>query len=251
MFFFEHHGVDEKESFLFSHLTDYSFPLHFHRAYEFIYVIDGELSVSIDKNEYTLRKNDAAFIFPNQIHEFKTIDHSKITIVIFSPELVGHFYMNYKGVVPENNVFSMAAFPDLDLFNSIYKKKSFLYDLCSRLESSTPFVPVEKSTRMRVLYKILLYVDENYMNDCTLKTVAQSLQYDYAYLSKLFFQTTNMTFTDYLNRYRILQACYRLKNNQESIYEVALNCGYTNLRSFNRNFRRIMNQSPREYREVV
>ncbi len=250
MVFFEHHGVEEKESFQSFKLVNQTFPLHFHRAYELIIVNEGELQVSIDQKEYVMYKNDIAFIFNNQMHELKAMDHSNISIVIFSPELIGHFFMNYRGYVPENNIIHLSKVPNLDTLDSIYRQKSFLYDLCGRLVDNTKFLPVEHSTKTKVLHKILLYVDRNYSEDCTLKVIAKQLQYDYAYLSKLFVQMTNMSFTEYLNHFRTSQACYQLKNSQQSISEIAMNCGYNNLRSFNRNFKSITSYSPRKFREL-
>ncbi|WP_138420541.1 helix-turn-helix transcriptional regulator [Aquibacillus sediminis] len=248
MVFFEHHGVEEKESFHYSTLTNFNFPLHFHRAYEIIFVNEGNLSVTIDQKEYILHKNDAVFIFHNQLHEFKTIDHSTITIIIFSPELIGDFFMHYKGYIPDNNVFPLSDVPNLSKLDSIFKQKSFLYDCCSMLVDHSKFTPVTYSTKTKVLHQMLLFVDKHYMYDCTLKAIANQLQYDYAYLSKLFVQMTNMTFTAYLNHYRISQACYFLKNSQQSIGEIAINCGYNNLRSFHRNFKKITKYSPQAYR---
>ncbi|RKQ31338.1 helix-turn-helix transcriptional regulator [Oceanobacillus halophilus] len=250
MAFFEHHGVEEKESFQYLTLVNRSFPLHFHRAYELIIVNEGELLVTIDQKEYVLHKNDLAFVFTNQMHEFKTINHSNITVIIFSPELIGHFFMNYKGVIPKDNVLHLSQAPNLEKLNSIYMQKGFLYSICGVLQDHTSFIPVKHSTKTKVLHQILLFVDNHYTSDCTLKLVAKHLQYDYAYLSKLFVQMTNMTFTEYLNHYRISQACYLLKNSQQSIYEIAMNCGYNNLRSFNRNFKRMINYSPKQYREL-
>ncbi|MBD8067632.1 AraC family transcriptional regulator [Bacillus sp. PS06] len=250
MFFFEHHGVEEKESFQTFKSVNQTFPLHFHRAYELIFVNEGELIVTIDHKEYIMHQNDIAFIFNNQMHEFKTLNQSDITIVIFSPELIGHFFMKYKGYVPENNVIHINDIPNLTILDSIYRQKSFLYDICGRLVDHTSFIPVEHSSKTKVLHKILLYVDQNYSEDCTLKVISKQLQYDYAYLSKLFIQMANMSFTEYLNHYRISQACYLLKNSQQSISEIALNCGYNNLRSFNRNFKRVTNHSPSGFREL-
>jgi YesN/AraC family two-component response regulator len=247
--FFEPHGVEANDSFRTTRLCNFTFPLHFHHAYELIIVNDGELLVTIDQKEYQLHKNDAAFVFNNQMHEFKTMEHSDISIVIFSPEIIGHFFMKYKGYVPVNNVIHLSHVPDFATLDSIYRRKGFLYDICGSLVDQTEFTPVEYSTKTKVLHKILLYVDSQYSTDCTLKVIAKHLQYDYAYLSKLFVHMTNMTFTEYLNHYRTSQACYLLKNSEQSISEIAINCGYTNLRSFNRNFKRITNYSPRKYRE--
>lgn len=250
MVLFEKHGMDEKEQFHFFTLKNYHFPLHFHRAYELIYVNSGQLTAAIDQKEYVLEKNDLAFIFNNQMHEFKTSSISDITVILFSPELIGDFFMNFKGVIPENNVLHLHKEIELEKLNSTYAEKSFLYSLCADLVNRTSFVPIIESSQIRVLYKILLYVEKNYSYECTLKAVAKHLQYDYAYLSKLFVKMMSMSFTDYLNHYRISQACYLLKNLHHTIGEIAVDCGYNNLRTFHRNFRRITGQSPKEYRAM-
>lgn len=248
MVFFEKHGVDENELFRFFPLQNYHFPLHFHRAYELIYINEGQLLVSIDQKEYLLSKSDLAFIFSNQLHEFVSLEYSEITVILFSPELIGDFYMNYKGFIPNDNILHLNGKLELHKLNTIYSQKSFLYAICADLISQKSFIPVKQSPQTKVLYKILLYVEQNYSADCTLKAVAKHLQYDYPYMSKLFVQLMNMTFTDYLNHYRISQACYLLKNFHQSVSEVAFNCGYNNLRTFHRNFKKITGQSPKEYR---
>ncbi|OPJ65259.1 helix-turn-helix transcriptional regulator [Clostridium oryzae] len=248
MVFFEKHGVDEKEFFRFFPLKNYHFPLHFHRAYELIFVNDGQISVSIDQKEYLMQKNEFAFIFNNQLHEFRTIDYSEITIILFSPELIGDFFMKFKGFIPSDNVLHFEEKLDLKKLKSIYSQKSFIYGICDNLINHTSFAPIKQSSQTKALYKILLYVEKHYSVDCTLKTVAKHLQYDYPYLSRLFVQLMNMSFTDYLNNYRISQACYLLKNTNQSIDEIADNCGYNNLRTFHRNFRKITGHSPKEYR---
>lgn len=247
--FFEKHGMEE-QLFSFFTLKNYHFQLHFHRAYELIFVNDGQLCVTIDKKEYLLKKNDLAFIFNNQMHEFKTIDYSEITIILFSPELIGDFFMKFKDFIPDDNVLHFDGKLDLKKLDSIYSQKSFLYAVCAELINHTSFAAIKKSSQTKTLYKVLLYVEKNYTDDCTLKTVAKDLQYDYYYLSKIFTKLMNMNFTDYLNQYRISQACYLLKNTNQSIDEVAINCGYDSLRTFHRNFRKINSCSPKEYRRL-
>lgn len=251
MAFFEHHGIDENEIFHVSHLQNFDFPLHFHHAYELIIVNEGQLSVTIDQKEYMMNKNDVAFVFNNQMHGFQSIKQSDISIVIFSPEIIGHFFLNYKGVVPENNVLHCENLPDLTKLDTIYRQKGFLYQLCGQLVEETEFLPVEYSSKTKVLHKILFYVDNNYSKECTLKKIAKELQYDYAYISKLFVQMMQMTFTEYLNHYRVSQACYLLRNSPQSITEIAFNCGYDNLRTFNRNFKKVTKQSPSAYRDLA
>ena len=48
MIIFEKHGLENEEFFRAFPFTICEFPQHFHRAFELIFVIKGEISVSID-----------------------------------------------------------------------------------------------------------------------------------------------------------------------------------------------------------
>lgn len=246
--FFEKHGMNEKDFFIYFSLKNYSFPLHFHRAYEIIYVHKGTLTVNIERREYHLKEKDLVFVFNNQIHEFKSVNDSEISIIIFSPELLSDFYGEYKNLIPNSNLMhwqTPLCIKDLD---TRYRKKSFLYAVCDELVRTKIFKPINRTVQAKVVYKMLIYVEENYAGLCTLKKLALDLRYDYPYLSKLFVKQMNMNFSDYVNQYRISQACYQLKNSDYPIGEIAFTCGYQNLRTFHRNFHKILHMTPKEYR---
>ncbi|CAM3782606.1 helix-turn-helix transcriptional regulator [Alkalicoccus chagannorensis] len=250
MIFFEHHGMEESEYFQVFPLRYTHFPLHLHRAYEIIFVREGTADVLVDQKEYEVSPGEAVFVFPHQLHAITTSPEAAVTIVLFSPELIGHFYMNYKGVVPEQNKVSFRRLPGPDEQDAVYAQKAFLYDLCSTLVQETGFTEVKYSPKTRTIHRMLLFVDAHFHETCTLQAAAEELQYDYAYLSKLFLQMTNMTFTQYLNHYRISQACYQLKNTEQPVGDIAAACGYQNLRSFHRNFHRMMHVPPGKYRDL-
>ena len=203
MVFFENHGMSHDESFQVSELTDFSFPPHFHRAYELIYVKKGELYVRIDKKEYTLEEQDLVFIFPSQFHEFRSNGHSDILIIIFAPELIGDFYNEYKSRIPQNNLLHVAELAS-DKLTSVYRQKSFLYQICSQLTEQTSFQDVQNAKHSKIVYQILLYIEKNYRHECSLRGASKTIGYDYVYLSKLFSRLMKMSFTEYLNRYRML-----------------------------------------------
>lgn len=251
MYFFEKHGLEEKQTFKYSVLENNSFPLHFHRAYEIIIVESGEMEIKIEETKYTLKKGEAVFIFPNQLHELVTVEQSICKLIIFSPEMVGQFYSSYKRSIPRNNKLSIQQDLDETIFETVYAQKSVLYMLCDRLIKSTDFDGITLSSKRKIIQNILLYVDTHYSENCTLKLVSHTLQYDYAYLSKLFYRYTGLTFTEYLNRYRITQAIYYLENSEYSMKEIANVCGYNNLRTFNRNFRHYKESSPSDYRKKL
>ncbi|MEM7179758.1 MAG: helix-turn-helix domain-containing protein [Spirochaetota bacterium] len=57
-------------------------------------------------------------------------------------------------------------------------------------------------------------------------------------------------FNDFLNRYRIAEACKLLQENVElPVIHIAMDVGYKSLPHFNRAFKQIMNQTPTQYRK--
>jgi hypothetical protein len=67
-------------------------------------------------------------------------------------------------------------------------------------------------------------------------------------VTRLFARQTGMHMFEYLNRVRIQKSCLLLKRSSMSIVEIAFAVGCNNLSHFNRYFRRIMEMSPRAYR---
>ncbi|WP_373765818.1 helix-turn-helix domain-containing protein [Jeotgalibaca porci] len=44
------------------------------------------------------------------------------------------------------------------------------------------------------------------------------------------------------------QACYQLRGTQKNISEIAMDCGYQSMRTFNRNFQNIIACTPLQFR---
>ena len=49
--------------------------------------------------------------------------------------------------------------------------------------------------------------------------------------------------------YRINESVYILKNTNKKIIDIALDCGFNSLRTFNRNFKEVYGMTPNEYRK--
>lgn len=248
MFFYEGTEFMQEEYFRAFPLTDPEFPMHFHRSYELIHVLDGEMNIFVDDKGYELRSGDLAFLFPDQLHSMQKKDTAQITIIQFSPELIGHFSTRYQKQVPADPILKGLFYPaDMLRFENVYEKKAFLYQLCAKLTQHTSFCP--KASRENPLFLLLSYISQNYQHDCSLSLAAKELGYDYAYLSRMFRKKTGTTFTEYLNQFRVSQAAYLLSSTSESISSVAFLCGYDTIRSFNRNFRALTGTTPQKYRE--
>ncbi len=92
------------------------------------------------------------------------------------------------------------------------------------------------------------HVRERCADPLTLAGVAARYGMNPSYFSRLFHRHAGMPLVEFINRARIQRSCLLLKHSDASIVEVAIAVGYNNLSHFNRQFRRAMGVSPREYR---
>ena len=91
-------------------------------------------------------------------------------------------------------------------------------------------------------------IEEEYMNNISLKSLAERLHYNPAYLGRLFRAETGNSFRDELNAYRVRQAAQLLRSSDISIYEVVERVGYHDINYFHRIFLKTYGMSPGKYK---
>jgi AraC-like DNA-binding protein len=64
----------------------------------------------------------------------------------------------------------------------------------------------------------------------------------------MFKKATGLNFTDYVSRIRVEKAKNLLLNRNLRVSEIAYEVGFQSLTHFNRVFKKVMGQSPTEYR---
>lgn len=134
----------------------------------------------------------------------------------------------------------------LDQPENVYELKGIIYSLLGdfcRSNREWSNSAIEKN----IVYQLIMYIEENFKDSCSLKDAAKKLKYDYSYISKEFLRITGITFVEYLNNCRINHACYLLENSDLPITQIAFECGYSTLRTFNRNFLKYTNTTPIKY----
>lgn len=234
---------------------DWSFPLHSHRGFELIMVTEGEMEIAVDKHCYVLKENEAVLVFPNQIHSLKNIHKSADIFCTFSKDLVNHFSKTRQNYLPKDNFFKVdpqwaQLLRQLHAEDSIYMIKSILYRLVAEFDKHAEYVELQGTSTDALVYQIFQYVEKNYSQDCTLISLSSHLKYNREYLSRVFKNYCNISYNDYVNHCRIEEACRMLHTRKASIATISMDCGYSSIRSFNRNFKKIMGMTPQEYVNV-
>ena len=95
------------------------------------------------------------------------------------------------------------------------------------------------------------FIGEHQEEDLALADVARAVNMSTFYFCKTFKKATGITFTDYLSRVRIEKARELLVNPNARVSEVAFEVGFQSLTHFNRVFRRLLGESPSEYRAAL
>lgn len=92
------------------------------------------------------------------------------------------------------------------------------------------------------------YIMQHLTEPLSLETVSSNVNVSPFHFCKVFKRGTGMTFTDYVNHVRVEKARRMLLRPGARITDVAYDVGFQSLSHFNRSFRRIVNESPTEYR---
>jgi len=113
---------------------------------------------------------------------------------------------------------------------------------------SNQIVVQQENSEPPVIRRAKLFINEHQTEDLTLGQVAKAVNTSTFYFCKMFKKATGINFTDYLSRVRIEKSKNLLLNPNLRVSEIAFEVGFQSLTHFNRVFKKILGQSPTEYR---
>jgi len=243
---------------------------HWHQNAELLYILNGRFTIDIGGNCYTGLPGDIFLANSGEIHNLQPqIEGSGMYVVVFNPALLTMMHRELRFVqsyIPE--AWQKAAGIDQtlrSLLDSCYEEMQSK-QVWSDVMIQTGFLRVyalllrhfEKdigaenhaggSTRFSDFQTVLSYIYSNYGEDITLQSIAQKLNYSPAYVSTIFSTYAGRNFKAYLDNIRVNRAADLLKKTGLNISEIAMQCGFSTLRTFNNTFRRIIGTTPTAYR---
>lgn len=95
------------------------------------------------------------------------------------------------------------------------------------------------------------YISAHYMEKLTLRDLAANLYLNDTYLSKLFRQELNTSFTDYLNNTRIEHSMELMRSTDKSLLEIAGLVGFDDQSYFTKIFKKTTGMTPRQYKNQL
>lgn len=228
---------------------------HFHKNCEIIYVIGGEVECSINNRTEILHSGEFGMCLSNEIHCGHCIGDAVFWVCIFSEDMVRDFAKAVEGKEGDGfrfccseplrnyfeSVFLNSAAPDL------FEQKALLYALCGEYLKQVELIEKSK-TRMGGMSEIVDYISANYRSNIRLSDIAEFLNYDYHYVSRLFKTLFNMSFNSFVNVYRLEKAIELLQAEDKKLVDIAYESGFQSVRSFNASFKKYFGVTPTEYK---
>lgn len=251
--------------------THFPTPLHNHTELELIYIYQGSAIVQINGQTFPAGAGDLIFVNPLELHALSSvldqpylhrcvcldcamIGDESISQKIRCGELaipwhisrenqhnapLHHFFDEvYNAVSCDSDTTSLEVPANISLMIAYLIKNNILRDNRFRLEN-TLFCD-----------RILEFISENYASDITSRQAAEALNFNQSYFCRAFRKYFRMTFSDYLNSYRINMA-KQLLDEKRPIAEVALECGFNNPEYFSRSFKKHMGIVPMQYKKSI
>ena len=109
-----------------------------------------------------------------------------------------------------------------------------------------------ENIRMNVVAeKIQSYIEAHYREDLSLQDLAGAMEYSEAYFCKIFKQCFDKSFIMYLSEFRVERAKELLEDIRVNIKDISSSVGYRDSNYFAKVFKRIIGQTPSEYRLTI
>ncbi len=232
-----------------------AYQMHFHRNFEIIYVIDGEMQTIYNGIQTVISCGECLIIPSNIPHSIDIPDGSHVWVGVFSEDFFPKFAKEYGGTIFSKFKcdYDTESFLKKNLFcrqaSDLYTLIGCLYLIASQCVAHAE--AADKRVGTELADKILSYVYENFTENLTLRQVAAALGYEYHYFSGIFHKLFIMNFKEFINMCRFEAACEIISDPTKNLTEIAFQSGFGSVRSFNRIFKKMSGKSPGEYRLTI
>lgn len=250
--------------------TNITFYPHFHAEIEFIYVVSGAIRIGVNEESRLLRQGDMVICSSNDIHYFDSRGlESEIIILICKPEWITmskSWPVDFRFASP----YISADTPGLNMVKIILDEliqerderqpgyplllKAGIARLYGGLQRYAGTLPMDRSSKEKYesrrarMQQILSFIEDHYQEDLNVVVMAEHFSMEPSHFSRSFKAAIGMNFKTYLNTVRVLSAEHQLLNSDLSIMEIALECGFSSIRTFNRVFKELRGYPPSSLR---
>ncbi len=259
---------------------------HKHKFIEIVYILSGRAKHVIDDKEYFVKRGDISVINSEEVHAFLADPDCEEEFLaydlMFTPEfldrsclasddfsLLGNSFLFYS-LFPEESEFKerFNLIPNCGyeigaVFEKIYNEyrsaqtgylnlmRLYLAEIIIKLlrKIQTFEANTLSDTQKNLVQSVMRYIEENYNMKIKVDEIASRMFFSKNYLSKIFKQETGQSIRSFLTEIRIKEACKQLSATSNNIVDIAVDCGFSDMKSFYAIFKKYTGLTPKQYRE--
>lgn len=253
-----------------------SYDTHLHSAVEVALPVEGECVYTIGDTSYHVQAGEVMIVPPGCSHSLSMGENSSRELILY--EMNGVFTIKDFSAIrqltanplhirledPAHDKAHALLMDVIDVYRAggmlrnmhCYALLLEMYAVLGEAYLSTSATAAEMNVLQRQLSgedafnRALDFVNKNYMDDVTLDSLAAYAGFSRYTLSRMFRQHTGETFTHYLSRRRVEMAMELLSGTRLPVTQVALQCGFNSIATFNRVFRDVKGCTPTQYRVI-
>ncbi len=253
---------------------------HNHNFFELAYVTGGTTIHTLNDIRSSLTKGDYFIVDYGSIHSYKGSKNLTLINCLFLPEIINdtlkgcnsfemlihgcllRYYKIYLGKSTVNHIFHDEDGRVLELLNGMmkeYQERRVGYAeifRCRLLEIMiiTMRKLVDDKTNIstnKAIVDAMEYMNSNFTGQKLLERFCREYHFTPQYISRKFKEETGFTVSEYLQKIRMEKCCELLAGSDLPISEIAQEIGYSDIKFFNKIFKRMLKMSPREYRKTL
>ena len=261
--------MDEKRTFYEHSKFNFHFyrqnlsTTHFHSHVELKFVLEGSIEASVGSDKYILSEGMGVIVFPYELHSYRGIDGDRVSLIQLIPDSENVCSTIFRTKRPVTPVFELPKDdPIMQMFMSISEffkttpksplknaaMKSFAEGIISAILDRVELRDASSTINERSAEKIIGYCSERFCEPITISRVAKELFISERQISRILSEQCGTRFCRFINSMRVQLAIDSLTSSTKNISDIAYECGFESLCTFNRVFREIVGSTPSEIR---
>lgn len=246
---------------------------HYHPEYEIVFVRKGSGKLHIGEHLKNYEEGELVFIGPDLPHTgfgYGVIGEHEEIVVQLRKDFLGEEFMQKPELQDIRELFERAkqglsfqgkarkivsAKLQKMLTLSHFERLVELLNIFHTLATTTEFSVLNAADKRfdfnhkdeDRINRVYEYVEQNYQKSIDIQAVADLANLTVPSFCRYFKKISHITYTDFVNEYRINQAC-RLLFENKPIADICFEVGFNNISHFNKTFKYLKGVSPREYK---
>lgn len=253
------------------------YPVHRHSCLEITIPIEKSYTYIFDDRTIILKEKEILFVPPDMLHKIAGTKSGIRFIYLFNVDFLKGFfdYSEFQKLIKEPLLITPDTHPDIyslifekfmeinDLYFfysttvkeiSIFGKLMDVFGMLMKKDYSDSLAVIQNDKQREVYIKFKTLAEwlamHSYEN-ISMDEAATHVGYSKFHFARLFKEYTGMTFNDYQTTLKLKEVERQLADTDLQISDIAMSCGFNNLTSLSRCFKKQYGCSPSQFRNRI